>query len=241
MSTAFTRALLDAAAAPYRSAGRFAWYFARGKLNGDPAFLGLLEWGLIPDDAHILDLGCGQGLLASWLLEARALFEAGHWPAHWPRAPKPMTYRGIELMSREVRRARGALGGRAELVRGDIRTADFGKPNTVVILDVLHYIDYAAQEDVLWRVRDALAPRGVLLLRVGDADAGLPFWISNWVDHLVTCTRGRRLSRLYCRSLQDWQASLLRLGFTVEAVPMSRGTPFANVLLAASLRADQAL
>jgi SAM-dependent methyltransferase len=241
MSTAFTRALLDAAAAPYRSAGRFAWYFARGKLNGDPAFLGLLEWGLIPDVARILDLGCGQGLLASWLLEARALFEAGHWPAHWPPAPKPMTYRGIELMSREVRRARRALGGRAELVRGDIRTTDFGKPNTVVILDVLHYIDYAAQEDVLWRVRDALAPRGVLLLRVGDADAGLPFRISNWVDHLVTCTHGHRLSRLYCRSLQDWQASLCRLGFTVEAVPMSRGTPFANVLLAASLRADQAL
>jgi SAM-dependent methyltransferase len=235
MSTAFTRALLDAAAAPYRSAGRFAWYFARGKLNGDPAFLGLLEWGLIPDDARILDLGCGQGLLASWLLEARALFEAGHWPAHWPPAPKPMAYRGIELMSREVRRGRGALGGRAELVRGDIRTTDFGKPNTVVILDVLHYIDYAAQEDVLWRVRDALAPRGVLLLRVGDADAGLPFRISNWVDHLVTCTRGHRLSRLYCRSLQDWQASLCRLGFTVEVVPMSRGTPFANVLLVASL------
>jgi SAM-dependent methyltransferase len=76
-SAAFTRALLDGASAPYRSAGRFAWYFARGKLNGDPAFLGLLERGLIPDDARILDLGCGQGLLAAWLLEVRALFDAG--------------------------------------------------------------------------------------------------------------------------------------------------------------------
>ncbi len=237
MTAAFTRALLDAATAPYRSAGRFAWYFARGKLNGDPAFLGLLELGLIPDDARILDLGCGQGLLASWLLEARILFESGRWPTHWPPAPKPLAYRGIELMPREVRRATGALGARAELVLGDIRTTDFGRPDTVVILDVLHYLDYAAQDAVLARVRDALLPGGRLLMRVGDGDGGLPFRISHWVDHLVSFTRGHRLSRLYCRSLQDWQALLCRLGFTVEAVPMSRGTPFANVLLVARRRA----
>jgi hypothetical protein len=72
-------------------------------------------------------------------------------------------------------------------------------------------------------------------MRVGDADGGLPFRISNWIDHLVTFARGHRLSRLYCRSLRDWQALLRQLGFTVESVPMSQGTPFANVLLVARL------
>jgi len=235
MSAAFTRALLDAAAAPYRCAGHFAWYFARGKLGRDPVFLGLLERGLIPDHARILDLGCGQGLLASWLLSARALFESGQWPAHWPPAPKPRAYRGIESMPRDVRRARRALGERAEFVLGDMRTADFGKSDAVVILDVLHYIDYPAQDDVLARVRDALVGGGELLMRVGDADGGLRFKISNWVDHLVTFIRGHRLSRFYCRSLQDWQTSLRRLGFTVEPLPMNQGTPFANVLLVARL------
>lgn len=235
MTTAFARALLDAATAPYLPAGHFAWHFARGKLGSDPAFLGLLERGLIPDNARILDLGCGQGLLASWLLSARAMFEAGNWPAHWPAAPKPMAYRGVELMPCDMRRARRALGERAEFVLGDIRTADFGKSDAVVILDVLHYIDYSAQDDVLLRVRDALVPAGVLLMRVGDADGGLPFRISSWVDHLVTFACGHRLSRLYCRSLQDWQALLRQLGFTIESVPMSQGTPFANVLLIARL------
>ena len=177
-------------------AGHFAWHFARGKLGGDPAFLGLLERGLIPDNARILDLGCGQGLLASWLLSARALFEAGNWPAHWPAAPKPMAYRGVELMPCDMRRARRALGERAEFVLGDIRAADFGKFDAVVILDVLHYIDYSAQDDVLLRVRDALVPAGALLMRVGDADGGLPFRISNWADHLVTFARCHRLSFL---------------------------------------------
>ncbi|MGH8568932.1 MAG: class I SAM-dependent methyltransferase [Gammaproteobacteria bacterium] len=235
MSTAFRRALLYTAALPYRSAGRFAWYFARGKLGRDPVYLGLLERGLIPDHARILDLGCGQGLLASWLLAAHALFEAGLWPARWPPAPKPLAYRGVESMPREVRRASRALGGRAEFVLADMRTADFGKSDAIVILDVLHYIDYSAQDDVLRRAREALVPVGVLLMRVGDAAGGLPFKISHWVDHLVSFTRGHRLSRLHCRSLQDWQTSLCRLGFTVEPVPMSQGTPFANVLLVARL------
>jgi hypothetical protein len=149
--------------------------------------------------------------------------------------PAGRAYRGVELMPCDMRRARRALGERAEFVLGNIRTADFGKSDAVVILDVLHYIDYCAQDDVLLRVRDALVPAGVLLMRVGDADGGLPFRISNWVDHLVTFARGHRLSRLYCRSLQDWQALLHQLGFTVESVPMSQGTPFANVLLAARL------
>ncbi len=235
MSAAFTRVLVETAAAPYRSGGRFAWHFARGKLRRDPAFLEFLERGLIPDHARILDLGCGQGLLGAWLFAARTLYEAGRWPVAWPVAPRPSAYRGIELMPRDVRRARGALGDRAECVLGDIRTTAFGKPDTIVILDVLHYLEYAAQDEVLIRARDALLPAGWLLMRVGDAEGGLSFRISKTVDFLVTLAKGHHLSRLYCRTLRDWQDALCRLGFTVRPIPMSRGTPFANVLLVAWL------
>ncbi|MGI4846902.1 MAG: methyltransferase domain-containing protein [Janthinobacterium lividum] len=64
--------LVAAAAAPYRQAGRFAWHFARGKLAGDPVFAALLEHGLLCGRARILDIGCGQGLLAALLLAAGA-------------------------------------------------------------------------------------------------------------------------------------------------------------------------
>ena len=43
-----------------------------------------------------------------------------------------MAYRGVELMPCDMRRARRALGERAEFVLGDIRTADFGKSDAVV-------------------------------------------------------------------------------------------------------------
>lgn len=236
--------LLDRACAPYKPAGQFAWRFARGKLGGDPAFEGLLQHGLIPDQARVLDLGCGQGLLASWLSAARAQFEAAQqgggpaWPATWPAAARLRAYHGIELMPNDVSRANDALGPLglpARFTLGDICTVPFDPCDVVVILDVLHYIDIPAQDAVLARVRDALAPQGVLLLRIGDASAGLPFKISNWVDHVVTFARGHRLPRLYCRTLDQWRATLARLGFQVQTMPMHEGTPFANIMLVARL------
>ena len=238
MTQAFLRRLIDRAATPYRSAGRFAWHFARGKLGGDPVFAGLLEHGLIPDRARVLDIGCGQGLLASWLLSAQAMHAAGDWPAHWPAAPAPRALHGIELMPKDVERARRALGRAAVFTAADMCKADFGSVDAVVVLDVLHYVDIPAQDDVLRRIRDALAPRGVLVLRVGDAGGGWPFRFSVWVDHVVTFVRGHRNSRLHCRTLADWKAALAGLGFSVRSLPMNKGTPFANILLVAEL--DQA-
>lgn len=235
MTPAFIRSLIDRASEPYRAAGRFAWHFARGKLGGDPVFAGLLEHGLIPQGARVLDIGCGQGLLASWLLSAQALHDAGEWPAHWPASPAPRAIHGIELMPRDVERARRALGDAAVFTVGDMCAADFGQADAVVVLDVLHYVSIAAQDDVLRRIRDALMPRGVLVLRVGDAAGGWPFRFSVWVDHVVTFIRGHRNSRLHCRPLDDWKAALGALGFSVRSLPMNEGTPFANILLVAQL------
>lgn len=235
MTKQFVDRLLDTATAPYRAAGRFAWHFARGKLGGDPVFAGLLEHGLIPERARILDIGCGQGLLASWLLSAKAMHAKGLWPAHWPKAPDPVSIHGIELMPRDVERARQALGDAATFTLGDMCKVDFGKADAVVILDVLHYVSIEAQNDVLRRVRDALAPGGTLLLRVGDAGGGLPFKCSVLVDRIVTFVRGHRNSRMYCRPLAEWRQALSDLGFSVSVLPMNKGTPFANILLVARL------
>ncbi|MEO8134048.1 MAG: class I SAM-dependent methyltransferase [Betaproteobacteria bacterium] len=225
------RALLDAASAPYRAASHFAWRFARGKLGGDPAFWAMLERGLIPDGERLLDLGCGQGLLAAWLLAARGRHDAGVWPDGFPPPPALQSLHGVELMPSDVARGRTALGPRAFFTQGDIRFTEFGRAHAIVILDVLHYIDYADQDAVLARVREALPPGGVLLLRIGDADGGLRFRISQWVDHVVTYVRGHRMPRLHCRPLAEWKTVLARLGFRLDALPMSSGTPFSNVLL----------
>lgn len=230
--------LIDRASEPFRGAGRFAYHFARGKLGGDPVFLALLERGLFADQVRILDLGCGQGLLAAWLQAARQLYDAGEWAANWPKPGKPADIRGVDMLSSDVKRAQTALPAPARFEQGDMRYVDFGQADVVVIMDVLHYVDIPAQDDVLRRVRAALPPNGLFLTRVGNAGAGLGFQLSNWVDRSVAFFRGNRLPPLHCRPLPDWIATLEALGFSVETAPMNGNLPFANVMLIARLGAQ---
>lgn len=233
MTNQFRRMLVQRASQPYRTAGLFAWNFAKGKLGNDPVFFGLLENGLIPNAGRLIDLGCGQGLLASWLLEARALYETGDWPTEWPAAPRIDCIWGLELMPKDVDRARAALGERAQFSLGDICMADFGNADVAIILDVLHYINYEAQEDVLRRIRASLPVGGAFITRIGDAAGGLPFHYSNWVDRTIFFLRGHRLNRIYCRTRQEWVELLVRSGFAVQPLPMHKGTPFCNIVLIA--------
>jgi SAM-dependent methyltransferase len=237
------RRLHERASAPYRHAGRFAWHFARGKLGRDPVFRGLVERGLIGEArSRVVDIGCGQGLFAS-LLSAMGAMQSGRgeWPTHWRPTPPSASYTGIELMPKDVARAQASIGHiqpTPRFVCADMCRADLPPSDLVVILDVLHYVDLQAQEDVLARVRDALQPHGRLLLRVGDAASRRGFVVSQWVDRTVTRARGHRVAPTWGRTLSDWTALLQRIGFaSVQSIPMSAGTPFANVLLVADVGA----
>ncbi|WP_295856151.1 class I SAM-dependent methyltransferase [uncultured Xylophilus sp.] len=227
------------ATAPYRAAGRFGWHFARGKLGHDPVFRQILAQGLArPGARWVLDIGCGQGLLASLLHSADTLQSGGRWPAEWPPAPRSTRYTGIELMPRDVERAErgiGRLPSAPRFVCGDMCRTDLPASDLVVILDVLHYVDHAAQRAVLGRVHAALQPGGRLLLRVGDAAQRRGFAVSQWVDRTVTRIRGHRVSPTWGRTLDAWAALLGEIGFSVRRLPMSQGTPFANVLLVADV------
>jgi SAM-dependent methyltransferase len=240
------RDLVDAARAPYRAAGRFAWHFARGKLTMDPVFRFLFASGQIAPGAKVVDIGCGQGLLASLILACAR--RGAIWPAGWAEAPLGASVTGIDIMPRDVQRARAALGDAAQFVCADMCQAELPPCDVVVILDVLHYVDHAAQDVVLTRVQAALSQgaaerrgAGKLLLRVGDQHDTLGFAISQWVDRVVTRVRGHRAAPTHGRPLAVWIERLRELGFDVTPRPMSAGTPFANVLLVASLPAAVAV
>ena len=252
MSREFFRTLAREAAAGYPKRDPFARHFAYGKLTGDPAFAHLLRAGLVSDGARILDLGCGQALVGALMLAARARHAKGDWPAEWAAPPAIAAYTGIELRHRDAERARDWTPGQSlhaqapgvttntqapgvtlNCIAGDIRTTEFPHADTVVILDVLHYIDYDEQAEVLRRIRAAMGRRGVLLLRVGDESSSLRFRYTLFIDRLSMGLRGLRLPRLWCRPVTAWRAELEKLGFTVRTEPMSEGTPFANVLLTA--------
>jgi trans-aconitate methyltransferase len=221
VSAASFRALAREAAALYPPKDRYARHFAFGKLTRDPVFRHIWDNQLIASGGatRVLDLGCGQALIG-------ALLSAGRHPGDW-------RYHGIDSSRRDIERARAALPARCEVVDGDVRTASLPASDAVFVVDVLHYIEPDAQADLLRRVREALAPGGVLVMRVADASPSLRFRYTEAVDRVVTRLRGQAVKRLYSVPLAQRRRQLEGHGFRVEERPMSEGTPFANVLLVA--------
>lgn len=237
--------LTDDAVALYRSAGRFAFHFARGKLSRDPLFTMLLRAGAIPDASCLVDLGCGQGLLAAWLHVARKQWTStpGTWPVEWPAAPKVGTYLGVDQSRREIARGKRALPAFARSLRGDVRKLGtmLDRCDVVTLFDVLHYLKPAAQEELLSTIARRLPPWGVLLMRIGNGRSTMAARRSNLVDLTVCALRGHPRLRLHRRPVAEWTALLEQNGFVVERIDdvqreagdRARGTS-GNLLLRAS-------
>ncbi len=226
-------ALVAAAAERYRPAGRGPFFFARGKLGRDPVFKAILQQGLIPDRVRLVDLGCGQGVLLTLLAVAQDPRQRQNWPASLPPLPVGVTGRGVDLRADAIAAAGIALGPGAPVAVQDVREADLGDCDMAVILDVLHYIDYASQRALLERIFAALPPGGRFLLRAGDGAGGLPFKFTLVTDWLITLIRGNVQRRFWARRGDEWLQLVRDVGFRADIQQMDEGTPFANVLIVA--------
>lgn len=224
-------ALIDAASKPYLAAGRYAYHFARGKLRHDPVFMALLRSGRIPDRARVLDLGCGQAILASLMLAAHTRFEAGLWPAGWVAPPSALELHGIESGRRAAQRAHITLSDRATILTADLRDAPLPEADVVLLIDVLHYLETGAQVSLLERVAQSLCGGGLLILRVADISAGWRFHVGNAADHFGSLLTARAMPKHCHRPIDDWLHLLDTLGFEPSVEPNAAGKSFANVLV----------
>lgn len=232
------RAILDRAGERYRGIDAHALRFARAKLGHDRVFRHVLETGLVPAGAHVVDAGCGQGLFASLLRAADGIARAGGWPAAWAAAPVDARVTGIDLLDADLARARAAVTEEATFVHADMRRFDFPACDRVAFFDTLHYIAPAEQDAVLARARAALRPGGALILRVHDASAGVRYRFGLCVDRVTMLLHGGGFGPLAGRPLSGWRATLEALGLRVESAPMNGRPPFANLLIVASLRGE---
>ena len=142
-------AIVAAASDAYRCTDGHAVRFARSKLGRDRVFRHLLEQGLIAPKATVLDIGCGQGLLASLLRAAGDAAGSGRWPPTWAAAPVGAKVIGVDRSARDIARAASMTSRAATFVLGDMRRATFPPCDVAVFFDTLHYITIDEQDDVL--------------------------------------------------------------------------------------------
>ena len=133
----------------YRHLEAYPRVFARMKMLIDPMFKELDKY--VQNPRRIIDIGCGYGIPATWLLEIY---------------PQAEVY-GLEPDEIRVLIASHAIGkrGRAEIGRApDLPEVD-GAVDYVLILDVLHLISDTEVQIVFQRIYQKLSAEGTLLVR----------------------------------------------------------------------------
>jgi 2-polyprenyl-3-methyl-5-hydroxy-6-metoxy-1,4-benzoquinol methylase len=203
----------------YARAGtsRGTYYYVRGKLRGDPstqAVAGLAPLG------DVLDLGCGRGQLAVLLLECRAA----------------NTVRGCDWDDEKVAIANRAVEGLSgEFAKGDVRTAHSEPADTVLLIDVLHYFERAAQDALLTRAAGFVKPGGRLVLRDADTGRGWRSRMTRIEEGFFTAIKFNRGERVLFRDVPRELLPLLEAqGMSCSVVPCWGQTPFSNVLVVAT-------
>lgn len=201
--------------ARYRHARVGDRVYVAAKLSFDPVLRCLATLGPL---GRVLDAGAGRGQLGLCLLE---LGQAA-------------SLVGFDFDPRKVALANAAARGDARFTVADLRNATFSGADTILLVDVLHYLPVSEQDAVLARARDGLAESGRLIVREVDPRGTPRSWLARGLERLLARVGyNRTRAALAFRSPREIVASLEALGFECHDEDGGRGTPFANRLIVA--------
>ena len=201
----------------YQGCPRFARHYVASKLRRDPVHQDVLAMAALEPFGDVVDLGCGRGQLGVALLGAGLA----------------RSVLGVDRASPALADACRAGAGLPFAVRHADLAADPGVPvcDTVLLVDVLYQLGAGPALRLLRAAAGAARER--VIVRTLDPGQG---WRSSLATTLERAGRGwwphagRRMEPLAVPVLV---AALREEGFAAGAAPCWRGTPFANVLIAA--------
>jgi uncharacterized protein (DUF2062 family) len=203
------------AVARYRSVPIGDRIYVAIKLRTDPLTSQLarlpIHWG------SVLDVGCGRAQFGILLHE---LGRAEH-------------VSGFDWDERKIAAARLAAPVTAEFAVGDARAATLPRADTILVLDVLHYLTIEEQSALLGRLAAHVAPGGHLLIRDVDARATSRSRLTRWFERVATRIGYNRGASLHFRTADELVAELTAQGLSCSLDRERASGPLANVLVIA--------
>lgn len=173
---------------------------------------------LLPAEGRILDMGCGFGLFA----------------AYFAQTQPGRRITGVDTNAKRIDTARRLLHSlgqdQHEFIAGDARDAQVEGPfDAIYVLDVMHHVPKADQEQLLARLHSLLAPGGVLVLKDITTEPWFGLKFTELLDRVMVGWD----EPLAYRHHQEWGAVLARLGFRTRAVRVPDVLPYPHVVIAA--------
>jgi SAM-dependent methyltransferase len=184
-------------AGPFTTWATFAWVFAYCKLLLDPMFDELPEFlESCGNFTNALDVGCGYGVSGAALLD-------------W--FPQAFLY-GIDPDPARLRVARQIFATRGTVMTGAAPSLPADLPekfDVILMLDVIHFLSPAQQEQTLRLLRRKLADGGHLILRsiLPPAEKGSFAW------RAASFRRGITGGYAFHQTADEIEAMIGRLGF----------------------------
>jgi 2-polyprenyl-3-methyl-5-hydroxy-6-metoxy-1,4-benzoquinol methylase/uncharacterized protein (DUF2062 family) len=205
----------------HSSAQRSLFHYARVKLMMDPVTRLIAD--RFGDEQQVLgevcDVGTGRGQMPIVLLElGRA------------RAARGIDWDAPKIEAAKLAAARDpALDAAFEV--GDATDAPIEPCDTVLIIDVLHYLTLEQQDALLERAAQAVRPGGRVVVREADTARGWRSWATLAEELFFTAVRFNRGARVKFRPASEIAARLESHGLASRVEPAWGRTPFANVLV----------
>ncbi len=193
--------------------------YARLKLRCDPIYSAAAKL-LVDADVPVLDVGCGIGLLG-WYLHSRGFNRR---------------YLGIDCDAAKIERARRGADEHAATLTFETRDAlvlpTFS--GSVVILDVLHYLDQAHQRALLRSAARRIARDGVLVVRTALQEPTWRYRATMLEERLLHGCGCMRMPARHFPRRSEIESALDELGLQVTIKPLWGHTPFASFLVVAT-------
>jgi SAM-dependent methyltransferase len=192
--------------------------YVHGKLTWDPMFEAAVP--LFAGSTHpLLDIGCGLGLLGQYLRESGF------------RTP----YFGVDPDGAKIEEARSAA--MSDALELDFATVDAASlppfRGDVALIDVLHYLPEALQQQALANAASRVAPDGLLVIRNVLRDASWRFRLTVAEERFLAALGWMRFATGHFPRREDIEAPLAALGFDVRVEPLWGRTPFNSYLIVA--------